>query len=290
MRFYEIIEAVRGLKVGLTKRPDDPEITPPPRDPNLADDEDDPNEPAEYHHVLNKRFTDRDRQFINAKTYRPLVIKKLNKVPLDLYVYIIDNEKTRKHIQMVSGLYFIPGKSDYYRVFTLADKLRSPNTKKLLKSIGLHIPILNILRHPKAVHLLITHNDPYTDSFMPLTPWMIVHRLAHGVLDGSGPTVAGLADLEIEIKGLFESIIEHFGDPNYLGIFRFKSARPESTVKVPFESESWVEAYTSYLVKGGSIYLNQLGDDPEYINGIEYEMNELFKRLTEMIKGLVITG
>ena len=172
------------------------------------------------------RFTAQDRKYINSQSYPDIVIKKLTRTPFDLYVYIRDNEYTRQYTSMVSG-----DKTQGY-VTGFID-----NDDKILEMIGPRANSTFLKNRTAGVHLLVAHNDPYADRYMPLTPWMILHRLSHAVLDHYGKNNTILDTNRAELWSI---------------IGRLSKFLPMKSAATADEYEKFVESLAYYWYTGGN--------------------------------------
>ena len=232
------------------------------------------------------RFTDADRRYISREKYPAIVAKKLERVPFDLYVYIRDSAKTRD-IGMVSDAE--SGKGRYSFFYYLHD---SDEIEELKKVVG-DETVAGIMKNSNAVHLLITHNDPYSDDWQALTPWMILHRLAHACLDDGQRNHKESPIVQHIRKELsrFEEQIAHITRKHPYDILRkifpFKSAQLPSG-----KYELWMDVFVSYCYSGGVLRTNP-SDDPALeaaINQLKINLKALFDRLIQSLHSCVWVG
>lgn len=241
------------------------------------------------------RFKDRDRQYMDSPKYDQIVVKKLDRVPFDFFIYIVDVNATREEIGLASNS---------AREFSLFYQMSSQRDyEKLTDMIG--TKKVNMVRNnPKAVHMLITHNDPDSIHWMPLTPWMILHRLAHACLDANQMGAKnldsvinarqGLNDLFDNLSDL-ESLLEEkypaeqlFSEKIINLIMPFKSAQRS----IPDHYEIKLELFVFYLWNGGHLKFKQTRY-PEinaYAVNMKRVLEPLFAEVAQEIKGVMWTG
>jgi hypothetical protein len=161
-----------------------------------------------------------------------------------------------------------------------------------------------VRNNPKAVHMMITHNDPDSIHWMPLTPWMILHRLAHACLDANQMGARNLESVSNARKGLnnlfdglqdLEALLEEkypheklYSENIIHLIMPFKSAQRT----IHNHDELKLELFVFYLWNGGHLKFKQT-QYPEinaYAVNMKRTLEPLFAEVVQEIKGVMWTG
>ncbi len=241
------------------------------------------------------RFRDRDQKYLKTPKYDDIVTKKLERVPFDFYVYIVDTEATRDEIGLASNS---------ARTFSLFyDPWNQDDRDKLLAMIGRRKYEM-VSKNRGAVHMMITHNDPDSMDWMPLTPWMILHRLAHAVLDADqmgAKHIDAVNDCRKALNVAFDSLrdlesvledryphTEIYAEDVIQRVMPFKSARLRNSDHY----EVKLELFVFYLWNGGHLKFRETGypEIDAWSANLKKVMEPLFSTLIEEIKGVMWTG
>lgn len=233
------------------------------------------------------RFTTTDKRFISRKKYPDIVVRKLARVPFDLFIYLVDSHKTSEAIGMISDDQGSNRPYSFY--YDLPQQL-----SELEDMLG-EYAVVNMKQHPNAVHLLITHNDAYASGHAVLTPWMILHRLAHACLDVDQkaylniPIVATIyrsidnieRDYGIHARSNRRATIEILHQ-----VFPFKSAKNGAYIY-----ELWMELFTYYCYSGGKITTNSVSPEIDRTTErMKAQLIPLYEKLIKELHGKVWVG
>lgn len=241
------------------------------------------------------RFKDRDQKYLKTPKYDQIVTKKLDRVPFDFYVYIVDTENTRDEVGLASGA------AKNFSLFY--DPWNQDDRDKLLAMIGQRKYEM-VSKNRGAVHMMITHNDPDSIHWMPLTPWMILHRLAHAVLDTDqmgakhieavndcrrvlNATFDALRDLEDVLEERYPTT-EIYAEDVIQRVMPFKSAQRRSADHYELK----LELFVFYLWNGGNLKFRETGypEIDAWSVNLKKSLEPLFAKLIEEIKGVMWTG
>lgn len=240
------------------------------------------------------RFKDRDQTYLKTPKYDQIVTKKLERVPFDFYVYIVDTKVTQQEIGLASNsarvfsLYYDPRTNDGYDA--------------LLPMIGRR-KFMMVWNNPQAVHMMITHNDPDSIRWMPLTPWMILHRMAHAVLDDgqqAHKTFDSVAKvrhayevLGLQLSDLENEMYDDAGDKLLKKdmlkmVMPFKSAQ----TAMPDIYEINLEMFVSYLWHGGVVKFRKTNIPKldAWSANAKKVLESVYPPVIEDMKGLMWTG
>lgn len=242
-------------------------------------------------------FTDRDAKFLRTPKYRVIADRKLSRVPFDFYVYIVDNERTEEVPRASKG-----AKGGYSKFFGIeTDENDRYDMMELVGRVQTNV----MMRRLSGVQMLIVHNDPDAERWMPLTPWMILHRLAHAVLDKGQMGYTHLNGVK-ECWLAFEKLTQlcrlpsdPVSDPWDRGLqntslrsmFSFSSKDNAPNFD---DYEIYIEMFVSYLYNGGKLkYRLPEGAQENALLEIKQEMDKvthLFGEITQELYGVVWMG
>ena len=231
--------------------------------------------------TVSNRFHKAEHNAILKPNYNEWVTKKLKFVPFDLYIYIIDTQETRDRIRPATSFEKLSKQLPFTSGFF---DLKSEIANTELQAMNIPNLKNNFTKNPNAVHMLITHNDPYTDDWIMLTPHMILHRLGHACLD-YGQQAAKSIPVVKKIKQYWMSqdtdvLIRYLGT---------KSAKKNKTS----EQEMLIEMFSSYLTNGNIRFMyGPESDNAERSQVVMFMnvMNSYFEDLVEELKGKVWFG
>ena len=234
--------------------------------------------PASQKRDMNRRFRDQDEKYMSGKNYDEIVKKKLRYVPFDLYIYIVDTEQTRK-IPYISA-YDRPLEQFYSTFIPLSDNHQDFSLSNLqIDSIQ-----KNYNENPKAVHLLISHNDPEANDWMPLTPWMILHRLGHACLDADQKAYQRLPIVKT-IRNSWYNMVTSRAETMAL----VKKHLKTKSAKASDSDELLIEMFVSHCVNG-NIAFRYEKEDWGKLHRVQHVFDELFTELIEELRGKVWIG
>jgi hypothetical protein len=125
-------------------------------------------------------FSRYDRNYISKTILKNAYVEKLKNVPVDLYVYILNQKGLEDEAKKrTNDVFPLMGQVHW----DIGPAVRSTNThsSKLIKLRQLY-PLraqidTNLKKNPSSIHLII--GDNVSDGAVPLSPWMILHRLMH---------------------------------------------------------------------------------------------------------------
>lgn len=246
--------------------------------------------------VDDNRFRHRDQKYISTPKYDAIVVKKLQRVPFDMFIYILDNEVTREEIGLASNN--DKTFSLFYDPYNLKDNktisgLLGPKRSELLRS------------NRQGVHMLITHNDPDADRWMPLTPWMIMHRLSHAVLDNGQmgmQHIPGVKEVRKTFSKFYDGLMDIVEEIESSGIYIETSVGELWEMLLPYKSANndvttdWYEVsmdlFTYYCYSGGEMKFKETKYPTLNNFGVTMraEFQAVFSELVKEISGVLWTG
>jgi hypothetical protein len=124
-------------------------------------------------------FNRMDRRFIQAAIINKFYHEKLKKLPFELYVYVINKEELLRFAQssFENGYEIMAGTVEWGRPPMLYAERRWHEMPEL----SLIFPTVQKNLNGTNVHLILGNNYAAGGGDVPMTPWMIVHRLMHCV-------------------------------------------------------------------------------------------------------------
>jgi hypothetical protein len=199
-------------------------------------------------------FSQKDKDLIKKLITKKVYHEKLSKVPMDLYVYVLDAIGVKEIAKEFpeGEIWFKNG--DFY-----SPKLRAKNggdTNLFLRDV--HFEYIfhdirdNIKKNSKSVHFIMGDNYSPENQISP-TPWMLIHRFCHTIPDPVVPR-------QIRSLDLWDS----------KNIFTFKS-----TEKLSDRSEFETELMTQFILTG------DIPIKPKFKGMDDDEREELIKAVDE---------
>lgn len=224
-------------------------------------DEPDPETPVSLDDETQQRpensFVDRhDRRLVNNPRIQQRVGDLLMRFPVPIHVHLWNSR---------SALWFYDNldyqKMDRDALNRLPNALRTIMTK----------------RSPDEITVLLAHNEGGSSKH-PLSPWMILHRIAHA-LDGIGgaQTMSQFTEVKDNIPRLYRNVETGEAPDKFNGavaflnqVCTFKAARENKVLlDAPSYGEGFTEMLVQFLIKGEVPF--NAPPDSITVDGLEYK-------------------
>ncbi|MFA5490005.1 MAG: hypothetical protein WC284_12425 [Candidimonas sp.] len=145
---------------------------------------------------------------------------------------------------------------------------------------------------PGVITLIMVGNLSPLEAKLPLTPWILAHKLGHAIQDVNAMDVRKLPQVNNKIRKITRELSALVRGLSMISdkVFRFKSAKIDGP---PNEFELEAELIAEYLIRGEVEYDNdglqtfKDADQKEIISDFK-EINELIKALLDLCVGKIL--
>lgn len=159
---------------------------------------------------------------------------------------------------------------------------------------------------PDTILLILTNNEGF--KRVQLSPWIIMHRLAHGIAVSESSQEANiLFRVMLSLQEIFDILRSTWMISNREAAYALGSMKSARERKLSVPMELIMEMFAQYCVTGKvtlnritTEWLKQFSDDPtavndtdcayvnNYVEDAEKDINNQFERLMKMLEGKVV--
>lgn len=208
-----------------------------------------------------------DRKLLSNENHIKRIVKAFQKTPFDFKVYFVDSNyfynAAPNNVEHAMDVFKVQNVAEY----------QVDDSK--LKFTG----------EPNVIKVVLMSNAAGDDDFMPMTPWILAHKIGHGVLENdldSTNEIGYFIKKEIfkwdQAEHGWQLVPKRFIKGNY---FTFKSARGEGDLSLNIFDELVTELVAQYLIQGKATLRNVDA-------GVEDGLNKIIKKLISDVVGKVM--